>query len=71
VALRRRLMRPGRAEPSDRAQARSALGHEERFPPTRLSAGYVIREKTFAGTHGNGRDAPIPAIRGIGRARRL
>jgi len=23
----------------------------------------VIREKTFAGTHGNGRDAPIPAVR--------
>ena len=27
----------------------TGLGHEERFPPTRLSACYVIREKTFAG----------------------
>jgi hypothetical protein len=27
-----------------------------------LSACYVIREKTFAGTHGNERDAPIPVV---------
>jgi hypothetical protein len=23
---------------------------------------YVIRQETFAGTHGNGRDAPQPAV---------
>jgi hypothetical protein len=45
------------------------MGHEDPFPPPELSAGYVIRQETFAGTHGNGRDAPIPVIRGatIGR----
>ena len=26
----------------------SALGHEERFPPTRLSAGYGFRKETIA-----------------------
>jgi hypothetical protein len=39
------------------------LGQEDQFPPPRLSACYVIREKTFAGTHGNGQDAPIPDAR--------
>jgi hypothetical protein len=39
--------------------------HEERFPAPRLSAGYRINQKTFAGTRGNGRDAPIPDLRGI------
>ena len=38
--------------------ARSALGHEERFPPTRLSAGCGFREETIAGMRRNGRDAP-------------
>ena len=33
-------------------------GQEHQFPPPRLSACYVIREETFTGTHGNGRDAP-------------
>jgi hypothetical protein len=41
----------------------SLVGHEEQFSPPTLSARYVIRQKTFAGTHGNGRDAPIPAVR--------
>jgi hypothetical protein len=40
------------------------MGHEAQFSPPTLSARYVIRQETFAGTHGNGRDAPIPAIRG-------
>src|SRR5258708_272211 len=40
------------------------LGHEDPFPPPELSACYVIGQGTFAGTHGNGRDAPIPAVRG-------
>jgi hypothetical protein len=39
------------------------LGHEERFPPTRLSAGCGFRKETIAGMRRNGRDAPIPAIR--------
>ena len=38
------------------------MGHEERFPPPRLSACYVIREKTFAGTRGNGEEAPLPDL---------
>ena len=41
----------------------SEKGQEDQFPPPRLSACYVIREKTFAGTHGNGRDAQIPDLR--------
>jgi hypothetical protein len=34
------------------------MGHEEKYSPLTLSARYVIRQETFAGTHGNGRDAP-------------
>jgi hypothetical protein len=30
------------------------VGHEEQFSPPTLSARYVIRQETFAGTHGNG-----------------
>jgi hypothetical protein len=30
---------------------------------SRLKARCVIREETFAGTHGNGRDAPISDVR--------
>ena len=33
-------------------------GHEERFPPTRLSAGFGLRKETIAGMRRNGRDAP-------------
>jgi hypothetical protein len=33
-------------------------GHEERFPRTKLSAGYGFRKKTIAGMRRNGRDAP-------------
>jgi len=33
-------------------------GHEDTFPRPRLSARYVIRQETFAGTHGNVRGAP-------------
>jgi hypothetical protein len=32
-------------------------GHEERFPPTRLSAGCGFRKETIAGMRRNGRDA--------------
>jgi len=40
-------------------------GHEERFPPTRLNAGYVLRKETIAGVRLDGRDAPIPGVRGV------
>jgi len=43
-----------------------ALGHEDPFPPPELSASYVIRQETFAGTHGNGRDAPVADLCAIG-----
>jgi hypothetical protein len=33
-------------------------GHEERFPPRRLIAGYGFRKETIAGMRRNGRDAP-------------
>ena len=38
------------------------MGHEERFPPLRLSAGYGFRKETIAGMRCNGRDAPIPDL---------
>ena len=40
----------------------TGMGHEERFPPPRLSAGYGFRKETIAGTRRNGRDAPIRVI---------
>jgi hypothetical protein len=36
------------------------MGDEERFPPTKLSAGCAFRKETIAGMRRNGRDAPIP-----------
>src|SRR6516165_8808163 len=44
------------------ASRASAMGHEERFPATRLSAGYEFRKETLAATRRNGRDAPIPVV---------
>jgi hypothetical protein len=41
----------------------TAKGHEEQFSPPTLSARYVIRQETFAGTYGNGRDAPLADTR--------
>jgi hypothetical protein len=43
----------------------TASGHEERFPPTMLGAGYGFRKETIAGTRHNGREAPIAAISAI------
>jgi hypothetical protein len=40
-----------------------SLGHEEAFPPSRLSVRFRFSQATFAGTRGNGQDAPIPAGR--------
>ena len=39
------------------------VGHEERFLPPRLSAGCGFSKKTFAGAHGNGRDAPMADLK--------
>jgi hypothetical protein len=41
----------------------AGMGQEERFPPTRLNAGYGFRKETIAGMRRNGRDAPIPRLR--------
>ena len=38
------------------------MGHQERFPPTRLSAGCGFRKETIAGMRRNGRVAPIPDL---------
>jgi hypothetical protein len=43
----------------------AGLGHEERFPPIRLSGGCGFRKETISGMRRNGRDAPIPAVRGV------
>ena len=42
--------------------AMAAPGHEERFPPTRLSAGCGFRKETIAGMRRNERDAPNAVI---------
>jgi hypothetical protein len=42
---------------------RSAKGHEDAFPRPRLSARCPFSQGTFAGTRGNGRDAPEAAVR--------
>ena len=39
-----------------------ATRHEERFLPSRLSAGFLLRKETIAGRRRNGRDAPIPTL---------
>jgi len=44
------------------------MGHEERFPPTRLNAGCGFRKETIAGMRRNGRDAPFSG-RSQGRRR--
>jgi hypothetical protein len=40
----------------------AASGHFDQFPPTSPSVGRGFGQRTFAGTHGNGRDAPKAAI---------
>ena len=40
-------------------------GHQDAFVRPRLNARYRFSKRTLAGTRGNGRGAPIPAIRGI------
>jgi hypothetical protein len=43
------------------------VGHEERFLPSRLSAGFLLRKETIAGRRRNGREAlstviPVNAV---------
>jgi hypothetical protein len=40
------------------------MGHEERFPPTKLSAGCGFRKETITGIHRYGRDAFDVPVRG-------
>jgi hypothetical protein len=40
------------------------MGHKDRFLLPRLNARYEFKKETIAGTHGNGRDAPIAVIGG-------
>ena len=35
------------------------MGHEERFLPSRLSAGFLLRKETMARRRRNGREAPM------------
>ena len=49
--------------PSRRRWRTAGVGHEDAFPRPRLSARYRFSQETFAGTRGNGRDAPTPAVR--------
>ena len=48
-----------RPRPRSPDGAVTALGHEERFPPSSLNGSCRFSQGTFAGTHGNGRDAPM------------
>ena len=47
----------------------TGMGHEERFPPTRLSAGCGFRKETIAGMRRNGRDAPKAVILAVATER--
>ena len=44
------------------------MGHEDAFPRPRLSARCWFSQGTFAGTWGNGRDAPKSAVDRTGEA---
>jgi hypothetical protein len=53
-----------RTRPSRRASGILWGGwHEDALPRPRLSARYRFSQGTFAGSRGNGRNAPIPAVR--------
>ena len=41
----------------------TGVGHEDAFLRPRLNARYRFSKGTLAGTRGNGRDAPIAAVR--------
>ena len=38
------------------------MGHEDQFPPPSSREHCGFRERTFAGTHAKGRDAPFPDL---------
>ena len=42
----------------------TAVGQLERFPRPSPSGCYRLGQATFVGMHGNGRDAPLPVVRG-------
>jgi hypothetical protein len=52
----RQLSTPPRRSTGQAAMA--GMGHEERFPQTRMSAGCGFRKETIVGMRRNGRDAP-------------
>jgi hypothetical protein len=45
----------------------AGMGHEDAFPPTTLSNRSRVGKPTFAGTRGNGRDAPKAGVACQGR----
>ena len=45
--------------------AMAGVGHEYALLRPRPSAGYRFSQRTFAGTRGNGRDAPKPAVHNV------
>jgi hypothetical protein len=47
---------------TDRGPPRAGMGHEDAFSRPRLSARCRFNQETFAGTRGNGEDAPKAAI---------
>ena len=48
---------------------RSPLGHEERFPLSRVSEGFGFRKETIAGRRRNGRNAPIADLPALAERR--
>jgi len=52
----------GRCTPSSGSLPTAEMGHEVAFPPPRLSVRCRFSQRTFAGTRGNGRHAPIPDL---------
>jgi hypothetical protein len=53
------------ADSAGATKPRSLQGHGPALLSTEASGRCWFSQATFAGAHGNGRDAPIPAIRGI------
>jgi hypothetical protein len=45
------------------ARQMTGSGHEDLFLPHRLNVRCPFSHRTFAGTHSNGRDAPVPVVR--------
>ena len=56
-------------EPIGRVLRTAGMGHEDAFPPSRLSVRCGFSQGTFAETHGNGRDAPVPDLPTLARER--